>query len=160
MELRRPVKPLVPATARVRFPPSAPDTAGLGPTDLARSFRKWEHGVTGNMLVSKTSDGGSTPPAPASNRSRRVRIMVLHRSRKPAGSSLESSTLSPSAIVVLFGRRRLTVWQRFAKSPGKSLCRFDSCRLRQMLVSRSLLEAGSNTAFSAHLRVLRGGGPF
>ena len=22
------------------------------------------------------------------------------------------------------------VWQRFAKSPGESLCRFDSCRLR------------------------------
>ena len=23
------------------------------------------------------------------------------------------------------------VWQRFAKSPGESLCRFDSCRLHQ-----------------------------
>ena len=77
MELRRPVKPLVPVAMWVRFPPSAPesgaDSARRSTSPPERLSRlgvcaAWEHGVTGNMLVSKTSDGGSTPPAPASKK--------------------------------------------------------------------------------------------
>ena len=80
MELRRPVKPLVPVAMRVRFPPSAPNnsthsgnqlpgsTLPACPASGLRRLCGWEHGVTGNMLVSKTRDGGSTPRAPASMR--------------------------------------------------------------------------------------------
>ena len=56
MELRRSVKPLVPVAMWVRFPPSAPDTARAPAAD--RSLCTWEHGVIGNMMVSKTIDWG------------------------------------------------------------------------------------------------------
>ena len=96
MELRRSVKPLVPVAVWVRFPPSAPDTARALSDALAffmnvevgsesvylGAWCNWQHAGLQNQVM------GVRLLLLLLRRSRRVRIMVLHRSRKPAGSVL------------------------------------------------------------------------
>jgi hypothetical protein len=129
-------KPTGTGTTEVRFLSSAP----LG---------AWCNGLA--LAVSKTVGLGSNPGAPASLIAEGSHNRYCSSLENCRASARESSNLSPSfgrgarrkAVGVrnwILGERRcrLMVGQRFAKSPGESLCRFESCHLRQAHASSTL----------------------